>query len=144
MPSARLPRADEPFARMLTRNVTIAVVAGVVIAAVGRAPFLALPGTLLALWPSLGGHFVEIAFLDGVRPRLPRVPLAQASARLAWWLAGGALLGVALIATAHALQFAAPPWRWWWMGAPIFVCIELAVHATLALRGRSSFYSGDG
>jgi hypothetical protein len=45
--------------------------------------------------------------------------------------------------TAHALPIAAPPWRWWWIGAPIFVGLELAVHATLALRGRPSFYRGD-
>jgi hypothetical protein len=109
-----------------------------------RAPFRALPGTLLALWPSLGGHFIEIAFLDGVRQRLPRARLLQAAARLVWWLAGGALLGSALIATAHALPVAAPSWRWWWWGAPIFVAIELTVHGTLALRGLPSFYRGDG
>jgi hypothetical protein len=116
----------------------------VVIALVRRAPFLALPWTLLALWPSLGGHFVEIAFLDGVRPWLPGARLVQASARLVWWLAGGALLCVALIATAHALPVVAPPWHRWWIGAPIFVGIELAAHATLALRGLPSFYRGDG
>jgi hypothetical protein len=135
---------EEPFLRTLARNLTIAIVVGGVIAAVRRAPFLALPETFLALWPSLGGHFVEIAFLDGVRPRLPRARLVQASARLVWWLAGGALLCVALIATAHALPIGAPRWRWWWIGAPIFVGIELAVHAILALRGRPSFYRGDG
>jgi hypothetical protein len=96
------------------------------------------------LWPSLGGHFVEFAFLDGVRPRLPHSRLVQASARLVWWLACGALLGVAMIATAQALPMAAPRWRWWWMGAPLFVGLELAVHAALALRGRPSFYRGDG
>jgi hypothetical protein len=30
------------------------------------------------------------------------------------------------------------------MWGPIFVCIEFAVHATLALRSRPSFYRGDG
>jgi hypothetical protein len=99
---------------------------------------------LLALWPSLGGHFVEIAFLDGVRPRLPSATRVQASARLIWWLAGGTLLGGAMIATAHALPIAAPRWRWWWVGPPLFVGVELPAHAALALRGRPSFYRGDG
>jgi len=112
--------------------------------ALGRTPFLALPGMLLALWPSLGGHFVEIAFLDGVRPRLPSATRVQASARLIWWLAGGTLLGGAMIATAHALPIAAPRWRWWWVGPPLFVGVELPAHAALALRGRPSFYRGDG
>jgi hypothetical protein len=76
------------MARTLARNLSIAVVAGVVISVVGRVPFLPLPGMLLALWPSLGGHFVEIAFLDCVRRRLPRTRLVQASARLVW-AAGG-------------------------------------------------------
>jgi hypothetical protein len=134
---------NEPIARTLARNISIAIVAGVLISAVGHAPFLALPGMLLALWPSLGGHFVEIGFLDGVRPRLPRARLVQASVRLIWWLACGALLGGAMLASAHALAIAAPRWQWWWM-APIFVGIELAVHAALALRGRPSFYRGDG
>jgi hypothetical protein len=130
--------------RALRRNLTIAIVAGVLISLFRRAPFLTLPGTILAVWPSLGGHFVEIAFLDGLRPRLPRAKLVQASARLVWWLAGGALLGGALIATAHALRVGAPPWHLWWMGGPMFVGIELFVHGILALRGRPSFYRGDG
>jgi hypothetical protein len=138
------PQVREPISRALARNLVIALVAGVVFSLVRRAPFVALSGTLLALWPSLGGHFVEIAFLDGVRHRLPQARLVQASARLVWWLVGGTLLGGALIATAHALPVAGPPWRSWWMGGPIFVALELAVHATLALRGRPSFYRGDG
>jgi hypothetical protein len=130
--------------RTLARNLAISVAAGVAIAVAGHAPFLTLPGTFLALWPSLGGHFIEIAFLDGVRHRLPRVRLVQICARLVWWLAGGALIGAALIATAHALLIAAPRWRLWWMGAPIFVGIELVAHSVLALRSRPNFYRGDG
>jgi hypothetical protein len=142
--SEHWPRVDEPIRRTLARNLAIAFLVGVVLSLVRRAPFLALPGTLLALWPSLGGHFLEIAFLKGLRQRLPRARLVQASARLFWWLVGGALLGGALIATAELLPIVAPPWRWCWLGAPIFVCVELAVHAALALRGRPSFYRGDG
>ena len=135
---------DEPILRTIARNLAIALVVGVVIALVRRASFLALPGTLLALWPSLGGHFVEVAFLNGVRPRLPRSRLVQVSARLLWWLVGGALLGSALTKTAKALTIVAPPGRLWWIWAPMFVCVELAVHAALALRGRPNFYRGDG
>jgi hypothetical protein len=135
---------EEPIRRVLARNLVIAIGVGVVVASLRHAPFRVLPVALVALWPSLGGHFVEIAFLDGVRPRLPRARVAQASARVVWWLACGALLGGAMIATTHALRIAAPPWRWSWRGAPIFVGIELLAHAMLALRGRASFYRGDG
>ena len=144
MPSERWQAAQEPLLHALRRNLVIAIVAGVLFSLVGRGRFSALPGIILALWPSLGGHFVEVAFLDGVRPRIPPLRLVQTSARLAWWLAGGAILGAALTATAHALPIAAPPWRWWWMGGPIFVGVELVVHAMLAGRGRPSFYRGDG
>jgi hypothetical protein len=134
----------EPLSRTFTRNFVIAAVATAVLALVRSGTFLAPSGLLLALWPSLGGHFVEIAFLDFVRQRLPRVRPVQAFVRLVWWVAGGALLGGAFIATAHALPIHAPPWGWWWMGAPIFVGIELVVHAVLALRRWPSFYRGDG
>ena len=134
---------DEPFARTLARNLTISVLVGAGLAVFRHAPARALPGTLLALWPSLGGHFVEVAFLSGVRPRLPPARSVQLCARLAWWLCGGALLGAALIATAHLLPIPAPPWRWWWMGAPLFVGIELIAHGVLALRGRPNFCRGD-
>jgi hypothetical protein len=142
--SDRWVREEEPIHRTLRRNLAIAVTAGVAVAVAGRAAFLVLPWTLLALWPSLGGHFVEIAFLDAVRQRLPRVRLVQASARLVWWLAGGTLLGAALIATAHVLPIAAPRWRWWWMGGPTFIGIELVAHSALVLRRRPNFYRGDG
>jgi hypothetical protein len=135
---------DEPLPRTLARNFTIAIVVGVAIALVRRAPLLALTGTVVALWPSLGGHFLEIAFLNGVRPRLPRARLVQASSRLVFWLVGGALLGGAMMATAHLLPVNAPTWQRWWMGGPVFIGLELVVHAALALRGRPSFYRGDG
>jgi hypothetical protein len=137
-------RTREPITRTLVRNVTIAIVVGVAISLARRAPLRFPVVALLALWPSLGGHFVEIAFLDIVRPRLPRSRLVQASARLVWWLAGGALLCSAMITTAQLLSIGAPPWHWWWRGPPIFVGIELTVHAALTLRERPSFYRGDG
>jgi hypothetical protein len=142
--SERWAREKELILRTLRRNIAISVVVGVVIAVARHAPFMAVPGTVLALWPSLGGHFVEIAFLDGVRHRLPRDRLVQASARVIWWIAGGTFLGAALIATAHALPIAPPQWRWWWSGAPAFIGLELVVHSVLALRSRPNVYRGDG
>jgi hypothetical protein len=127
----------------LVRNVSIALVVGVVVALVRRMTWQAWPATVLALWPSLGGHFVEVAFLDGARPLLPRSRVLRVLARLLWWLIGGVVLACGTIATAHALPMVAPPWRWWWIGAPMFVGIELMVHAVLALRGRPNFYRGD-
>jgi hypothetical protein len=137
------PPVDEPLTRTLRRTFIIAIVVGGVGALIAHAPVLALPWMVLALWPSLGGHYVEIAFLNGVRSRLPRHRLVQIPARIAWWLAGGAALGFAVILSTRVLPIYAPL-RAWWMGAPLFVGIELIAHAGLALRGRPSFYRGDG
>jgi len=144
MESEPWPPVEEPAVLAILRNLTLASLVGVVFSLARRAPFLAPPITLLALWPTLGGHFVELAFLYGLRPRLPRARVAQIQARLLWWLAGGAVLGSAVIATAQLLPVTAPPWRWWWLGAPGFVALELAVHASLGLLGRPNFYRGDG
>jgi hypothetical protein len=141
--SEQRPRVPERFTRVLARSFAIAALVGAVVAIFGRACF-ALTTGLLALWPSLGGHFVEVAFLDGVAPRLAPGRAVRAAARVAWWLVGGALLGVAMIASSHAMGRVGPPWRWWWMGGPAFVALELVVHGVLAARRCANFYRGNG
>jgi hypothetical protein len=138
------PPTHEPFVRTLARNVTIALLVGVALAAMRRNPSLALPATLVALWPSLGGHVVEIAFLAVVRPRIPPTRWVQAVARVVWWLAGGVVLREAMIVTARTLAIFAPGSAWFRMVPLLFVGLELLVHALLAARGRPSFYRGDG
>jgi hypothetical protein len=138
------PLVDEPLRRTLARTFTIAAVVGVVSSLIAHRPAAAPFVALLALWPSLGGHFVEIAFLNGVRSRLPHTRLVQVPSRIVWWLAGGVALGSAVMFTSELLPVSTPSLRTWWMGAPIFVCVELVAHTGLALRGRPNFYRGDG
>ena len=138
------PRFEEPFRRTLARNVTIAGVVGVVFAFQRRDLELLLPVTALALWFSLGGHYVELAFLNGLRARLPHRRPTQALARLLVWSCGGALLYACMAATARALSNHAPPLRPWWSGSVLFIGIELLVHAVLALRGLPNFFNGRG
>src|SRR6476619_1953306 len=85
-------RFEEPFLRTLARNVMIAVVVGVVFALLRHDLKLLLPVTTLAMWFSLGGHYVDLAFLNGVRARLPQRRLTQALVRLLVWSCGGTLL----------------------------------------------------
>jgi len=96
-----------------TRTLGIAAVAGAVAApwsgGVRHWPMLAL----LMLWPAFGGHWIDLFFLNAIRPRLPRGGIAQRLARIAVWFVG-----------------------------TLFVAIELAPHAALQLRGRPSFYNG--
>lgn len=128
----------EPFRATLLRTVSIALVVGVV---VGRMRFW-LPWTVWALWPSFGGHWVEIFFLNWLRPRLPPARSAQIGARLVVWIVGGTALIAAARMTGLALGIPAlrlPPW---WLGGPIFIGVELFVHALFQLRGKPSFYNG--
>ena len=72
----------EPLRATLVRNGIIALVAGAVLArwqgGLARWPLL----TLLLLWLSLGGHCVELWFLNFLRPRLPDARAAQVAFRL--------------------------------------------------------------
>jgi hypothetical protein len=139
-----MPPFTEPLWRTLARNLAIAAAVGGAFALVRHDFKLLLPLAALALWFSLGGHCVEIAFLNGLRPRLPPGRLAQALARLLFWFGGGVLLYAAMAATARLLPVASPPLQPWWLGGLLFIGIELIAHAALALRGLPNFYNGRG
>jgi hypothetical protein len=137
--------AREPLRVTLTRTVAIAVIAGVVLASrwggLSRWPLT----TSLMMWPSFGGHYVELAYLDVVRPRLSESRAVQVLARLTVWFAGGVLLAVGMHFSAIALHAPRPlPASLWWIGGFAFIGIELVAHLALHARGRPSFYTGRG
>src|SRR5437588_10154872 len=92
----------EPLRTTLLRNTTIALIAGAVMSTrwggISRWPI----ATLLALWPSLGGHFVELFFLNYLRPRLPVPRPVQVAARIAVCFVGGIVLALGTATTANA------------------------------------------
>src|SRR5205085_618160 len=100
--------------------------------------------TLLVLWPSFGGHWVEVLFLNRVRPRLPAGQWLRAAVRVGVWFSGGILLWLGMVLTAMALGLRPGRWPAWWVGGVVFVGIELVVHFVLWVRGRPSFYDGRG
>ena len=133
----------ESITATLARTIALAALAGAIIA--WRSPVAWPIAFVLALWPSFGGHWIELAFLNGLRPRLPGARGVQIAARIAAWCAGGIALGLGALATARLF----PSTRGmrlfpWWMGAPVFVGVELVAHVGLALRGRANFYDGRG
>jgi hypothetical protein len=97
--------------------------------------------TVLALWPALGGHFVELCFLNWLRQRLPFARSAQMAGRVVVWVVGGIVLLIGMRWTAGLLQASRPArWPGWWIGGLGFVGIELVVHLALLLRGSPNFY----
>jgi hypothetical protein len=141
---ASWPPVREPFSKTLTRNVAIALVVGGALALRARSPSQLLPSSLNALWFTLGGHYVEVLFLNGLRARLPRAALAQRAARVLVWFVGGSLLFVAMTLSARLLPIRAQHWPSWWLGGALFIGVELVVHALLAIRRIPSFYDGRG
>ena len=134
--------SHEPLRVTLTRTVGIAVIAGAALAS--RSGGLALwpVMSVMMLWPSLGGHYVELAYLEVVRPRLSASRAVQTLARIAVWFVGGALMVVGMHFTAILLRAPKPlPMSAWWLGGFVFIGLELVVHLALHARGRPSFFN---
>ena len=90
----------EPLSATLKRTVGLALIVGVVVAGVRQKPGSFAPIVVLALWFTFGGHWVELLFLNGLRPRIPRSPVIQVIARLLTWFLGGTFLTLGMEATA--------------------------------------------
>jgi hypothetical protein len=136
---------QEPIRRSLFRTVVIALVAGGAIALLSRKWTVWPLATLLVLWPSFGGHWVEVWYLNWLRPRLSPARGVQLATRVLVWFAGGALLALGMRLTASAFgEWRSPHWLTWWAGGAAFVGIELVMHLLIQLRGQPSFYNGRG
>ena len=135
----------EPLRATLLRTITIALVLGALLAHT-RGGFARWPmWTLLMLWPTVGGHAVEIWFLNWLRPRVVEARAAQVVARVAVWFVGGAGLALGMCLTAMTFGDRRPiQWLSWWRGGLAFIALELVAHLFLQLRGRPSFYNGRG
>ena len=109
-------RTREPLGRTLVRNVAIALAVSGAFAIRDREVAVWLPSSVLALWFSLGGHYVEVLFLTTIRPRLRAARLLLVTSRLLMWFVGGALLYTGMAITTRALPLVAPRLGWWWLG----------------------------
>lgn len=136
----------EPLLATVIRNVLLATIVSIVVAltsARSTQPIRWPIAFLLMLWPTFGGHLLEVWYLGWLCPRLPAVPSVRRAARLVTWFIGGCLLGVAVALTARAVV-GTPFTRWpsWWLAGIAFIGIELVAHAGLLARGQRNFYSG--
>jgi len=131
----------EPMWRTALRTFAIAFIVGVSSAWRSGQLHLWPSLTLVALWFTLGGHWVEVFYLNALRPRLPASRMIQIVARLAIWFVGGILLGLGASFTAARLAGLHAGWPVWWFGVG-FVLLELFVHLPTYLLRRPSFYNG--
>jgi hypothetical protein len=137
----------EPLRTTLLRTFAIALLLGLLVVRFwggGRLARWPL-ATLLILWFSFGGHWVELWFLNWLRPRIPTARGAQGVTRVAVWFVGGCALALGMDLSAMALADIRPAqWPAWWLGGLAFIALELIVHLMLQLRGQPSFYNGRG
>ena len=134
----------EPMRTTLVRTIAIAVVAATVAArSLGWSHWTLL--VLVMLWPSFGGHWVELWFLNWLRPRIPSARAVQTTARVAVWFIGGIVLFGGMILTGEFVGgLHRQRWPALWMGGIAFIAVELVAQLALQLRGRPSFYNGRG
>ena len=135
---------SEPWRTTLLRTGTIALAIGVGIGLYQRHLAVVPLAALIALWFTLGGHFVELLFLNRLRHSIvSRLPM-RALVRMVYWFAGGCVLYAGALATRTLLTgHAAAVWPWW-IGGLGFVAIELVVHSILRARRLPNFYDGNG
>jgi hypothetical protein len=137
---------QEPLRTTLLRTITIALVVGAVLARATGGGFARWPvATVIVLWPSFGGHWVDLWFLNWLRPRLSAARGVQVASRIGVWFVGGTALALGMALTAMALAgFGPARWPSWWYGGLGFIGVELVAQAALQLRGQPSFYNGRG
>jgi hypothetical protein len=134
----------EPWRATALRTGAIALAIGVGVGLYKR-QLAAVPlATLLALWFTLGGHFVEVLLRNQLRHRIGGQAPVRRAARLVYWFAGGSALYAGALATRAILTgHEAVPWPWW-TGGVVFVGLELLIHLLLHARGKASLYDGRG
>ena len=134
----------EPLRATLLRTVPIALVLGTGVAVLHRQPSAWLVWTAFAFWFTFGGHWVELFFLNTLRPRVGSGRWLQVPARVFTWFAGGTLLLLGATITVRLLAGRPLLLPLWWAGGVGFIGLELLVHMLLQLRGRPNFYNGLG
>ena len=144
LPATSWQPYHEPLRTTLVRTILIGLVIGLIVARLQGQPEAWPHWTAFVLWFSFGGHWVELFFLNWLRPRLAPARWMQVAGRLVTWLIGGTLLLVG--ARSMFWLFGVQPFRLslWWLGGLGFVGVEFLAHTGLVLLGRPSFYNGRG
>ena len=96
---------------------------------------------LAVLWFPLGGHYVELGYLNGWRMKSAWVRRQKYVSRVLYWIVGGLPLGAAFLWTLHVLGARFPLDLPLWWGMPFFPAVECVIHLVLTVLGRPSFWN---
>lgn len=135
---------SEPWRRTALRTGSIALGIGLGVGLYRHRLAVVPLVTLVALWFTLGGHFVELLFRNGIDPRLGEPAQRRALVRLAYWFVAGSVLYAGALATRGILTGQGAVLWPWWTGGVVFVALELLIHLWMRLRRQPSFYDGRG
>lgn len=134
---------SEPWRTTVLRTGSIALGIGLGVGLYQRHLAVVPVVTLLALWFTLGGHYVELLFRNRLGPLLAS-PRSRTLARLGYWFLGGSVLYVLALAT-RAVFTGQRAVSWpWWTGGVLFAAVELLIHLLMRARQQPSFYDGRG
>lgn len=134
----------EPWRTTALRTGSLALAVGVIVGLRQRHFGVVPVVTLLALWFTLGGHFVEVLFRNRLGRYISGPPAIHALCRVGYWFLGGVVLFAGALATRALLAARMPiPFSWWQAGMG-FVGVELLVHLGLRARGQPNVYDGRG
>ncbi len=97
------PTFSEPWRTTALRTGSLALAIGAGVGLLQRHLAVVLPVTLLALWFTLGGHFLELLFRNRLRQYTSGERAIQVLARVVFWFVGGALLFEGMLATRSLL-----------------------------------------
>jgi hypothetical protein len=140
----RRERFAEPWHATVLRTGTIALAIGVGVGLYQKRLAAVPVSAIIALWFTLGGHFVEVLVRDRLLHRIRGQVPAGAVIRLFSWFVGGSVLYAGALVTRAILTGRGAVPRPWWTGGLVFVGLELVVHLLLYARGQPCFYDGRG
>jgi hypothetical protein len=151
----RFKSFHEPLLSTITRTgaIAVGVATMLVFARLHRVPATWIEWRLWLVliaaiaWPSFGGHWVELFYLNRMRPRLAGWSDSRLIfVRLGTWLVGGAILFAGAAITYSLLLTGTVPQasfmtRALLLGGPLLVGVECIVHLFLLLTGKPSFWN---
>jgi hypothetical protein len=132
----------EPWRTTAIRTGSLALAVGVGAGVFTGRLAVAPLATLMALWLTLGGHFVELLYRNTLRHYFAGPPIVRVLARLCYWFAAGSALYEGALVTRAGLTTQGAVSLPWWTGGVVFTAIEFAIHLFMRARQQPNLFDG--